>query len=297
MRSALYRFDPGVFERRSAYAAERRLAPSVKVVMTVASNASPRAPRPTATPMAAVIQIPAAVVSPWISRSDASLRMASPPMNPMPVVKPWTTREMPSDDMPLPSQATTNNAEPREIGHLVPFALTKKLPRNFTFAGRHVSESRLQQMEHALVLGGSETATECSLFPRRSEFPGSTRTLRAAPPRKSVGQAGPKRSELAFRMSLRASSDGRKLKSIRFRHATPMIRKPGKKSTTALRTMVPHRSAVSVAAPKKALRSVMPVADTWLTPQQILLVEAEVRRAHPEKLKLAGTPLMKSLGL
>lgn len=75
-----------------------------------------------------------------------------------------------------------------------------------------------------------------------------------------------------------------------------MIRKPGKKSTTALRTMVPHRSAVSVAAPKKALRSVMPVADTWLTPQQILLVEAEVT-AHPEKLKLAGTPLMKSLGL
>lgn len=76
-----------------------------------------------------------------------------------------------------------------------------------------------------------------------------------------------------------------------------MLKKPVKKSTTALRTMVPHRSAVSGAVPKKALRSFMPVADTWLTPQQILLVEAEVRRAHPEKLKLAEAPLMKSLGL
>ena len=53
-------------------------------IMTAPNAAAPQRPKPAATPSAAVIQIPAAVVRPCMSRSSLSLSMAPPPINPMP---------------------------------------------------------------------------------------------------------------------------------------------------------------------------------------------------------------------
>ena len=64
------------------------------------------APSPTVTPIAAVIQMPAAVVSPG-SPGCAQLEDGAGAMKPMPVATPGITRDIPSEFMPLASAEST----------------------------------------------------------------------------------------------------------------------------------------------------------------------------------------------
>lgn len=62
-------------------------------VITVAAIATPKRPSPIVTPIADVIQIPAAVVSPRMLFSLSRFRIAPAPRKPMPVTSPWMTRD------------------------------------------------------------------------------------------------------------------------------------------------------------------------------------------------------------
>ncbi len=64
--------------------------------------------------MAAVIQIPAAVVRPRISRRSDSFRIAPAPRKPTPAATPWITRETSPGADPTSTAAITNSAAPSD---------------------------------------------------------------------------------------------------------------------------------------------------------------------------------------
>ena len=80
---------------------------SVKTLLWIAT---PMLHSPTATPTAAIIQTPAALVSLLMSRPSLSLRIEPAPMKPTPVTTPWMTLDSPSVDVPTPEQARTKTA-------------------------------------------------------------------------------------------------------------------------------------------------------------------------------------------
>ncbi|KAG1370574.1 hypothetical protein G6F59_018659 [Rhizopus arrhizus] len=67
---------------------------------------------PAATPMAAVIQMLADVVNPWISRSSLSLMIAPAPRKPIPAITPCSTRLMSPTCMPPCNGTSTKIAAP-----------------------------------------------------------------------------------------------------------------------------------------------------------------------------------------
>lgn len=84
----------------------------INSAIRVASTAVDSRPIPAAMPMAAVTQIPATVVSPWVSVCRVPRMMVPAPRNPTPAVRPCKTRVRSAVDAPACWGIRTKRAAP-----------------------------------------------------------------------------------------------------------------------------------------------------------------------------------------